>query len=57
MRYVSKVVPKLRILILKCDLQAKEASKSSEYSLFLRNVSVYPLFSVKSLILKESYDR
>jgi len=54
MRYVSKVVPKLRILILMCDLQIKEASKSSEYSLFLRNVGMYPLFSVKSLILKES---
>jgi len=37
-----------------CDLQTKEASKSSEYSLFLRNVGMYPLFNVKSLILKES---
>jgi len=52
MRYVSKVVPKLRILILMCDFQTKEASKSSECSLFLRNVGMYPLFSVNSLILK-----
>ena len=38
------------------DLQLKEASKSSVCSLFLRNERMYPLLSVKSLILKESYD-
>jgi len=36
------------------DLQLKEASKSSVCSLFLRNVRMDPLLSVKSLILKES---
>ena len=37
-------------------LQTKEVSKSSESSLFLRNVGMYPLLSVKSLILNKSYD-
>jgi len=57
MGYVSKVVPKLRILILMCAFQTKETFKSSENYLFLRNVGMYPLFDVNSLILKESWDR
>ena len=52
--YVSKVVPKLLNLILMCDLQTQKASKSSECSLFLRNVCMYLQFSFKLLILKES---
>ena len=54
--YGFKSSTKITHFDTKYDLQLKEVSKSLVNSLFLRNVGMNPLFNVKSLILKESYD-